>query len=175
MPDMIPLLEESFEKIKPNAIAFSACFYEHLFANNPELETLFSDVSLELQEKKLVASLALIVENLHNPDALTYALQGLGAYHVQKGTLAEYYPFIGKALFQAFGEYLGEDWTPELMEAWARAYQMVSNIMLEGAEHPEDYLQGELTFYEWLDLYGETSPTLRQFVESTTHFKYGVH
>lgn len=175
MSDRLRLLEDSFAKIKPNAMAFSECFHRHLFTNHPEVKPMFDEVSLELQEKKLVASLALIVENLHNPEALAHALQGLGAYHVTKGTLPEHYPYIGKALLQAFEEHLGEDWTDEVAQAWMGAYKTISDIMLAGAEQPEEYLKGELTFYEWLDLYGESSPTLRRLVESTTHFKYGVH
>ncbi|MEM7648488.1 MAG: globin family protein [Cyanobacteria bacterium P01_A01_bin.70] len=174
MTDQIRLLEDSFDKIKPNAMAFSDCFHRHLFANNPEVKLMFADVSLELQEKKLVASLALIVENLHNPDALTHALEALGAYHVDKGTMVEHYPLVGRALLQAFEDFLGEDWTPETAAAWVGAYRTISDIMLAGAEHPNDFLNGELTFYEWLDLYGESSPTLHKLVESTTHFKYGA-
>jgi hemoglobin-like flavoprotein len=175
MSTIIPLLEASFERIKPQATKFSECFHKHLFTNNPELEPMFAEVSLDLQEKKLIASLALIVENLHNPDALAHALQSLGAYHVTKGTLEEHYPLVGKALLQALEDYLGEAWTPGVAKAWHEAYHLISDIMLEGADHAEDYLGGELTFYEWLDLYGEASPTLRRLVENSTHFKYGQH
>jgi len=174
MTDPIHLLEDSFAKVKPNAMAFSHCFHRHLFAKHPDIEPMFGDLSLELMEKKLVASLALIVENLHNPEALAHALQGLGAYHVTKGTMAEHYPYVGQALIQAFEEFLGDDWTPDVAAAWMGAYRTISDIMLQGAEHPEDLLEGELTFYEWLDLYGESSPTLHKLVESTTHFKYGA-
>lgn len=171
----VDLLEESFAKVKPRAVEFSACFYQHLFENAPDVKPMFDDVSLELQEKKLVASLALIVENLHNPEALSNALQGLGAHHTTKGTLPEHYPLIGKALLQAFGDYLGEDWTPEVAQAWIEAYQVITTLMLQGADRAAEFLHGELTFYEWLDLYGESSSSLRNLVSSTTHFKYGVH
>ncbi len=175
MPDTLALIENSFEKVKPNAIAFSGSFYGHLFENNPELKPMFADVSPELQQKKLVASLALIVENLHNTHALSQALQGLGAHHVTKGTEKDHYPMVGQALLQALKDYLGEGWTPELAEAWLQAYQLISSIMIEGAHNPEAHLKGELTFYEWLDLYGEVSPSFRELIDSTTHFKYGVH
>ncbi|MGF1459219.1 MAG: globin domain-containing protein [Leptolyngbyaceae cyanobacterium] len=174
MTDQIRLLETSFAQVRPKAMAFSDCFHRHLFQNHPDIEPMFSDVSLELQEKKLIASLALIVENLHNPAALAHALQALGAYHVTKGTLAEHYPYVGQALMQAFAEFLGDEWTPAVAEAWQAAYRTICDLMLEGAEHPQAYLEGELTFYEWLDLYGESSPTLHKLVESTTHFKYGA-
>jgi hypothetical protein len=88
--------------------------------------------------------------------------------------MAEHYPYVGQALLQAFEDFLGDDWTPEVAHAWMGAYRTISDIMQEGATHSEDLLDGELTFYEWLDLYGESSPTLRKLVESTTHFKYGT-
>ncbi|MGB3615342.1 MAG: globin family protein [Elainellaceae cyanobacterium] len=174
MPN-IELIEASFEKIKPSAIAFSNSFYQHLFRNNPALKPMFAEVSPELQQKKLVASLALIVENLHNPSALARALQGLGAYHVTKGTENNHYPKVGEALLQALREYLKDDWTPELAQAWLEAYQLIASIMLEGAQYPDAHLKGELTFYEWHDLYGEMSPTFRKLIADSTHFKYGVH
>ena len=68
MSDHIYLLEESFEKIKPKATAFSETFYDLLFEAHPELTEMFKDTDLELQEKKLVASLVLIIENLRNAD-----------------------------------------------------------------------------------------------------------
>ena len=172
MTDQIRLLEESFAIVRPNSMAFSDCFHRHLYAKHPGIEAMFS-LSLEQMEKKLVASLALIVENLHNPDALAHALQALGAYHVTKGTLAEHYPYMGQALLESFEEFLGDDWTPEVASAWQNAFRTISDIMMEGAKYPSDFLKGELTFYEWLDLYGESSPTLHKLVESTTHFKYG--
>ena len=34
------------------------------------------------------------------------------------------------------------------------------------------YLGGELTFYDWLDLYGESSPEIKKMIANTTNFKY---
>lgn len=168
----IKLLENSFDKVKPQAIAFSASFYHKLFVAHPELKPLFKNTDAKAQEKKLVASLAIIVENLHNPQPLTFALKSLGAYHQELGTLREHYPFVGQALIETFAEYLGEAWTTETEQAWLDAYNLICEIMLEGANNPSYYLGGNLTFYEWLDLYGESSPTIREMIAETTHFKY---
>lgn len=69
----IKLLESSFDRVKPQALAFSARFYHKLFEAHPELKPLFKNTDAKAQEKKLVASLAIIVENLHNPQPLTFA------------------------------------------------------------------------------------------------------
>ncbi len=127
------------------------------------------------QEKKLIASLAIIVENLRNPEQLTMALKSLGAYHQELGTLNEHYPLVGKALIETFAEYLERSWNQQTEKAWLSAYGLITKLMLEGAKNPEAYLGGELTFYEWLDLYGESSPSVKEMIVDTTHFKYRNH
>ena len=168
----IQVLEVSFAKIRHCAIEFSASFYNKLFAFHPELKPLFKNTDLDAQEKKLIASLAIIVENLRNPEQLTPALKSLGAYHHTVGTLKEHYPFVGQALLETFAEYLGDEWNQTTKQAWLDAYNLISEIMLEGAQNPDAYLGGELTFYEWLDLYGEYSPAIHKMIAKTTHFEY---
>ncbi len=168
----INLLENSFSRVKPDAMKFSVRFYEKLFDYHPELKPLFAKVDLAAQEKKLIVSLAVIVENLRNPEELTMALKSLGAYHQQLGTMKEHYPFVGQALVETFAEYLGDKWDRNTHQAWVDAYSLITEIMLEGAKDAEAYLGGELTFYEWLDLYGESSPEVRRAIADTTHFEY---
>ena len=168
----INLLENSFNLIKHDAVKFSARFYHKLFDYHPELLPLFENTDLSAQEKKLIVSLEVIVENLRNPETLSMALKSLGAYHQKVGTMKEHYPFVGQALVETFAEYLGDKWDSDTHKAWLEAYGLISEIMLEGAKNPEAYLGGELTFYEWLDLYGESSSEVRKAIASTTHFEY---
>ena len=168
----IQILETSFNKVKNKAVEFSASFYERLFFHHPELKPLFAKVDLAAQEKKLIASLAIIIENLRNREELTMALKSLGAYHHEVGTIDQHYPFVGQALIETFANYLGKDWNQKTQQAWLDAYNLITEIMLEGAKNPEAYLGGELTFYEWLDLYGESSPQIQQMIADNTHFKY---
>ena len=168
----INLLETSFDRVKHDAANFSASFYHKLFTYHPELKPLFAKADLIAQEKKLIASLEIIVENLRNPEELSMALKSLGAYHQQVGTMKEHYPYVGKALLETFAEYLGNSWNRDIYKAWLDAYSLITEIMLEGAKNPDAYLGGELTFYEWLDLYGESSPKVRQEIAGMTRFKY---
>ena len=169
----VELLEWSFDKIRSEAKEFSVSFYFKLFQESPELEPLFADCDLDKQQKKIVASLALIVENLRNPESLSMALKSLGAYHVTVGTLESHYPAVGKALLDTFEAYLGSYWTPELAQTWLEAYNTICELMLQGAQNPDLYLNSGLSFYEWLDLYGESSPLLKEAIASMTNFKYG--
>ena len=133
----VELLEQSFEEIKPHANEFVSSFYENLFTANPEAKPLFETTNMEKQKKKLLDSLVLVVENLRNPDVLDGALRGLGARHVKYGALPEHYPLVGSALLTTFEQYLGEQWTPNVKQAWVGAYSAISEIMLDGADYTQ--------------------------------------
>ena len=132
----IEVLEQSFERVKPYTTVFASSFYENLFNDYPQVQSLFANTDMKKQEKMLLSALVLVVENLRNPGYLTTVLQQLGERHVRYGTMREHYPLVGAALLKTFESYLGQDWTPEVKQAWVDAYGMIVSIMLEGAEYP---------------------------------------
>lgn len=131
----VQLLEESFEQIKPKADDFVNSFYDNLFGDYPAAQPLFSHTDMSAQKKKLLDSLVLVIQNLRKPDVLSAALKGLGARHVKYGALPEHYPLVGNSLLKTFGQYLGDDWTPEVKQAWVDAYGAITELMLEGADY----------------------------------------
>lgn len=137
----VKLLEESFEKIKPQANEFVDSFYENLFEANSETKPLFANTRMEAQKQKLLASLVLVIENLQSPELLNDSLKGLGARHVQYGALPQHYPLVGNALLTTFEQYLKDEWTPEVKQAWVDAYDVIAKIMLDGADYSEEELK----------------------------------
>lgn len=137
----VELLERSFEQVKPHADEFVGSFYENLFTDYPAAKPLFAHSNMEAQGKKLLTSLVFVVENLRNPGALTEALKGLGARHVKYGALPEHYPLVGNSLIKTFSQYLKDDWTPEVQDAWAGAYGLITEVMLDGADYSDEEVQ----------------------------------
>ncbi|MGD2184291.1 globin family protein [Lusitaniella coriacea] len=137
----VELLEASFARIKERQTDFTDCFYAILFKDYPDVKPLFAHVSMDDQSKKLFDSLALVVRGLRNPEALMEPLKGLGTRHVQYGAVPAHYPAVGATLLQAFANILQEDWTSEVEWAWANAYSIIAEIMLEGSEYPPELLQ----------------------------------
>ncbi|WP_016949505.1 globin domain-containing protein [Anabaena sp. PCC 7108] len=129
----VEILVNSFEKVKPHANEFAASFYDNLFQAHPEVKPLFTHTDMGSQEKKLINSLVLVVENLRNPEALEPVLKALGGRHIGYGVVPKYYRPVGEALLLAFEQYLGEDWTPEVKKAWLDAYRAITTLMLKGA------------------------------------------
>ncbi len=133
----VELLEQSFEKVKPRADEFAASFYDNLFVAHPEVKPLFAETNMVKQRKLLLASLVLVVENLRKPEVLEKAVKNLGAKHVGYGTVPQHYPAVGEAILTTFEQYLQQDWTPEVKQAWVDAFGAISTLMLDGAK--EDY------------------------------------
>ena len=143
----VELLEESFEKIKPQANEFVDSFYENLFKATPEVKPLFAHTDMEVQKQKLLASLILVIENLKTPNVINDSLKGLGARHVQYGALPKHYPLVGAALLTTFEQYLKNDWTPDVKKAWVDGYDVIAEIMLDGADYsPEEISLPSSTF-----------------------------
>ena len=102
----VEVLEQSFERVKPHATEFASSFYNNLLTDYPQLRPLFANTTMEEQEKKLMMSLVLVIENLRNLGYLTIILKQLGERHVRYGTMKEHDPMVGAALLKTFESYL---------------------------------------------------------------------
>jgi len=131
------LLEESFAALAPQGAELAARFYDRLFSEYPQLTPMFEGISIKGQQKKLLASLVLLVQNLHKPEVLKDYLMGLGARHVHYGVTEEQYPMVAENLLSVMEEFSGELWTDEVEQAWANTLETVATIMLEAYEPTE--------------------------------------
>jgi hemoglobin-like flavoprotein len=131
-PTQIRLVQESFSKVAPISEQAAVIFYDRLFAVAPSVRALFPDDMSE-QRKKLMATLAVVVNGLTNLPAVLPAASALAKRHVGYGAKPEHYPVVGGALLWTLERGLGEAWTPELAEAWAAAYGTLSGFMIAEA------------------------------------------
>ncbi|HIF01294.1 MAG TPA: flavohemoprotein [Planctomycetes bacterium] len=129
----VTLLEDSFALVAPNGDALVETFYRHLFEDYPVVRPLFENTDMKQQQSKLLASLALVVANLQNPDQLVPALEEMGQRHVGYGAVEGYYPAVGATLLKSLAEVAGDVWNDELQQAWSDAYDEVTKHMLAGA------------------------------------------
>jgi hemoglobin-like flavoprotein len=127
------LLKESFDMIAPHKDAFAHSFYQRLFTDYPQTQTLFAQTDMRRQEGSLAATLATVIAGVQRGDNLVPTLQQLGQKHKRHGAEAEHYPLVGAVLLETFHHYLGSRFTPEMQEAWEEAYEIISTQMMEGA------------------------------------------
>lgn len=133
----IDLLEATFDAVKPRATELVEYFYEQLFAQYPAVVPLFQRADMQEQRGKLLSAIALVVASLRQPDALVPALQALGERHAGYGAQPAHYPAVGGVLLQALAYIAGDAWTAEAARAWADAYTVVANVMMEAAAASE--------------------------------------
>lgn len=132
-PEQVQLVQSSWSKVAPIADQAADIFYGHLFENNPGVRPMFSD-DMAKQKKALMGMLAVAVNGLTRLDTILPAVKELGVRHVAYGTLPEHYPIVGESLLYTLGAGLGEDFTPDVKEAWTVAYTTLASVMIEAAE-----------------------------------------
>jgi nitric oxide dioxygenase len=142
LPEQINLIERNFEAIAPRAEDVATVFYNRLFALQPALQLLFP-ANLSEQKKKLMATLAVAIKSLHNPNALIPLLEDLGRRHALYGVREEYYETVSTALLLTLRDALGKEFTPQSSAAWMEMYNFVADTMKNAAREMAR-LDGEL-------------------------------
>ncbi len=131
-PDQVSLVQRSFSKVVPIADQAAVLFYDRLFDIAPQVKAMFPADMTE-QRKKLMATLAVVVNGLSNLESILPAASALAQRHVAYGAKAEHYPVVGSALLWTLEKGLGEEWTADIASAWTAAYTTLSGFMIEQA------------------------------------------
>ena len=121
-------------------------FYTDLFEQYPDVQDLF--INVDDQGAKLKSAVMLLIENIHNQDALKIALNDLGVRHQEYGALPDHFPVVAKLLMANFKRTLGRQWTKAVNTAWLTLLDIAAKEMCaayvdakDGVEKPEDEVQ----------------------------------
>jgi nitric oxide dioxygenase len=131
-PAQINLVQESFAKVAPISEQAATLFYDRLFEVAPAVKVMFPADMTE-QRKKLMATLAVVVNGLSSLESVLPAASALAKRHVSYGARPEHYPVVGGALLWTLEKGLGEAWTADVADAWTAAYGTLSGYMISEA------------------------------------------
>lgn len=131
-PEQITLVQSSFKRLEPQLPALATRFYEELFGRDPDLRQLFT-TDMALQKVRFTEKLTEIVWAIPRLGELLAHTRALGARHVGYGVRVSDYRTVGEALLAALAAVLGDDFDAQTREAWAIAYNLVAESMLDGA------------------------------------------
>ena len=129
----IELVQASFEMVRPIADQASETFYQRLFEIAPQYRSMFMH-DMKKQGAMLMSTLGLAVGSLNNLEAILPAVRSLGQRHAGYGVTAEHYQPVAEAFLWTLEHYLGEDFTPELKDAWVEAYTTLAGVMIEASQ-----------------------------------------
>jgi hemoglobin-like flavoprotein len=130
--EQVALVQQSFAKVAPISDAAAVMFYDRLFEVAPAVRAMFPADMTE-QRKKLMGTLAVVVNGLSNLESILPAASALARRHVAYGAKPEHYPVVGATLLWTLEQGLGEAWTAELAAAWTVAYTTLSGYMISEA------------------------------------------
>lgn len=140
------LVQASFGKVELIADQAAEIFYKKLFEYDPSLRPLFK-TDMEDQGKKLMNTLKIAVKSLDDIDKLIPVIENLATKHLEYGVSVEDYTPVGNALIYTLKTGLGDEFTPELKQAWIEVYTTLANVMRSAAYidfEPETYKNTKL-------------------------------
>jgi nitric oxide dioxygenase len=128
-PEQQTLVQTSFAKLAPIADTAAGLFYEELFQRDPALRSLFKPDMAE-QRRKLMAMLGTAVAHVGDWGTISAAVVALGQRHVGYGVKPADYDTVGAALMATLAKGLGDEFTPQVRDAWAACIAKVAAEML---------------------------------------------
>lgn len=131
--EQISLVKKTWNIIREiDPVLVGDVFYSKLFFDMPHLEKLFHS-SRDVQSRKLVEMLSVIVGRLDNLDELTEEIKQLAIRHVQYGVKEQHYEAVVAALLWTLQQGLGRDWDLKVKEAWVCCFRTLSATMINAS------------------------------------------
>lgn len=129
----IDIIKSTVPVLKEHGVEITTTFYKNMFTNNPEIKAYFNMAKQESGEQPKALAMAILAaaQNIDNLTAILPVVKKIGAVHCDRKITAEHYPIIGQNLLTAIKEVLGEAATDEIIDAWAKAYGVISKIFID--------------------------------------------
>ena len=131
-PEQVNLVQQSFAKVAPISEQAAMLFYDRLFEVAPTVKAMFPADMTE-QRKKLMATLAVVVNGLGNLGSVLPAASALAKRHVSYGAKPEHYPVVGGDAAVDAGKRARRSLDADVADAWTAAYGTLSGYMISEA------------------------------------------
>ena len=128
----IDIVKSTAPILKKQGKEITTRMYEIMFQNHPEVQSQFnmSDQADGSQPAKLANAVYAYATHIDDLPALKSAVETIAHRHVQTHVTPEQYPVVGECMLQAMQDVLGEGATPEVITAWAEAYQALAEVFI---------------------------------------------
>jgi hemoglobin-like flavoprotein len=130
-PEQIELVQTSLEELG-DGDAVVRRFYDRMFELAPDTRALFPD-DLDQLRASFLATLSELVASLDELPDMALQSRALGARHRGYGVQASHYSVVRTALIDTLATSIGDSFTPAHVEAWERAYDLMAEVMQQGA------------------------------------------
>jgi nitric oxide dioxygenase len=128
-----PYIDASVPVLRKHGLAITTVFYKNLFESHPQLHHIFNagNQANGTQQQSLASAVFAYAANIGNQAALAPVISRIVHKHVSLGVTAAHYPIVGQHLLDAIKQVLGDAATPELIAAWAEAYGLLAQALID--------------------------------------------
>lgn len=125
----VPLLEAA-------NTALTEHFYKRMFRDNPELKDVFnlSNQASGRQPAALFNAVLAYAKNIDNPAVLASAVERIAQKHTGFAISPAQYDIVGHHLLATIKELAPDAATPEVIEAWGKAYGSLAGLFINREE-----------------------------------------
>ncbi|RFD18840.1 NO-inducible flavohemoprotein [Komagataeibacter melaceti] len=117
--------------LEAHGVAITTEMYRRLLAN-PDIRDLFNMSHQKDGEQPRALALAVLAyaRNIDNPGVLGAMIERIAEKHVGLNILPAHYPYVAEALLGAIAHVLGDAATPEILDAWGKAYWFLADVLI---------------------------------------------
>ncbi|WP_432361814.1 NO-inducible flavohemoprotein [Sporosarcina sp. UB5] len=128
----IDIVKSTAPVLEQHGKTITTVFYKNMFAAHPELLNIFNHAnqSKGRQQTALANTVYAAAANIDNLGAIIPAVIQIAHKHRSLGVEKEHYPIVGYHLLGAIKEVLGDAATPEIIEAWGEAYEVIADAFI---------------------------------------------
>ncbi|MET0292808.1 MAG: NO-inducible flavohemoprotein, partial [Steroidobacteraceae bacterium] len=132
----IALIKATVPALQTHGEAITRHFYQKLFSEHPEVREFFSASHQAggAQPRALAGAVLAYAAHIDRLEALKDALPLIIQKHVALGVQPEHYPVVGACLLYAIKDVLGDAATPAILDAWAKAYGQLADLLIAAEE-----------------------------------------
>jgi len=134
--NIVKIIKATVPVLQIHANDITKTFYPLLFAQHPDVVPYFNQTNQGkgTQPKALANAVIAYGANIDALGNLSDAVNKIVQKHVSLGILPAQYDAVGGCLLQAIKIVLGDAATDDIMDAWAKAYGQLANILINAEE-----------------------------------------
>lgn len=128
----IEIIKSTVPVLQVHGKTITTTFYGMLFENHPELLNIFNHANQRegKQQTALANAVLAAAMNIDQLGNILPVVKQIAEKHRALGVLPEHYPIVGETLLAAIGQVLGDAATPEIIDAWAKAYGVIADAFI---------------------------------------------
>jgi nitric oxide dioxygenase len=129
----IKIVKSTAPVLAERGVEITTYFYKTMFEAHPELLNIFNHANQQQgrQQTALANTVYAAATYIDQLEVLLPAVKQIAHKHRSLNVKKEHYPIVGEFLLKAIKDVLGAAATPEVINAWGEAYQVIAQVFID--------------------------------------------